>query len=45
MRLTWAQPEDLLAHELVQATAEGKDVTDVRERWVTAGGDADGARA
>ncbi len=25
MRLTWAQPEDLLAHELVQAAAEGKD--------------------
>lgn len=42
MRLTWAQPEDLLAHELVQAAAEGKDaaaLADVRERWVTAGGD------
>ncbi|MGM7422125.1 ADP-ribosylglycohydrolase family protein [Cellulosimicrobium sp. CpK407] len=42
MRLTWAQPEDLLAHELVQATAEGKDpaaLADVRERWTVAGGD------
>ncbi len=39
MRLTWAQPEDLLPHELVQSAAEGKDVTAVRERWVAAGGD------
>ena len=39
MRLTWAQPEDLLAHELVQAAAEGKDVAGVRHRWVAAGGD------
>ncbi|MCR6489131.1 ADP-ribosylglycohydrolase family protein [Amycolatopsis sp. OK19-0408] len=38
MRLTWAQPEDLLPHELVQSAAEGKDVTAVRERWVAAGG-------
>jgi ADP-ribosylglycohydrolase len=42
VRLTWAQPEDLLAHELVQAAADGKDATvlaDVRDRWVAAGGD------
>ncbi|TNC20286.1 ADP-ribosylglycohydrolase family protein [Georgenia sp. 311] len=39
MRLTWAQPEDLLAHELVQAAAEGTDVSGVRARWVAAGGD------
>ncbi|MDA3647886.1 ADP-ribosylglycohydrolase family protein [Saccharopolyspora indica] len=39
MRLTWAQPEDLLAHELVQSAAEGKDVTGIRDRWVAAGGD------
>jgi len=39
VRLTWAQPEDLLAHELVQSAAEGKDVADVRDRWVAAGGD------
>jgi ADP-ribosylglycohydrolase len=40
VRLTWAQPEDLLPHELVQSLAEGKDVSAVRERWVTAGGSA-----
>ncbi|MFI9489712.1 ADP-ribosylglycohydrolase family protein [Promicromonospora sp. NPDC052451] len=39
MRLTWAQPEDLLAHELVQSAHEGKDVADVRDRWVAAGGE------
>ncbi|GLY70662.1 ADP-ribosylglycohydrolase family protein [Amycolatopsis taiwanensis] len=39
MRLTWAQPEDLLAHELVQSAVEGKDVSAVRARWVAAGGD------
>ncbi|MET9258734.1 ADP-ribosylglycohydrolase family protein [Amycolatopsis sp. NPDC004079] len=39
MRLTWAQPEDLLAHEFVQSAAEGKDATSVRERWIAAGGD------
>lgn len=39
MRLTWARPEDLLPHELVQSAAEGKDVTAVRERWIAAGGD------
>ncbi|SIO88682.1 ADP-ribosylglycohydrolase family protein [Nocardiopsis sp. JB363] len=39
MRLTWAQPEDLLAHELVQSEAEGRDVTGVRETWTAAGGD------
>jgi ADP-ribosylglycohydrolase len=38
VRLTWAQPEDLLPHELVQSTAEGKDVAAVRARWVAAGG-------
>ncbi|GAA3220343.1 ADP-ribosylglycohydrolase family protein [Oerskovia jenensis] len=39
MRLTWAQPEDLLAHELVQSTVEGKDVSAVVARWTAAGGD------
>ncbi|MFC7878045.1 ADP-ribosylglycohydrolase family protein [Isoptericola sp. NPDC057391] len=43
MRLTWAQPEDLLAHELVQSAAEGKETADVRERWVSAGGDPEPA--
>ncbi|RSD09403.1 ADP-ribosylglycohydrolase family protein [Amycolatopsis eburnea] len=39
MRLTWAQPEDLLPHELVQSAAEGKDVAAARARWIAAGGD------
>ncbi len=41
MRLTWAQPEDLLLHELVQARTEGVDVdavADVERRWLQAGG-------
>ena len=36
--LTWVQPPDLLAHELVASVAEGKDVDDVRRRWEEAGG-------
>ncbi|GAA3867855.1 ADP-ribosylglycohydrolase family protein [Tessaracoccus defluvii] len=39
MRLTWAQPEDLLAHELVQSLADGRDTAGVLARWVAAGGD------
>ena len=31
MRVTWAQPEDLLRQELRQSTDEGRDVTDVRQ--------------
>ncbi len=38
MRLTWAQPEDLLPHELVQCVDEGLDTTDVAARWTAAGG-------
>lgn len=49
MRLTWAQPEDLVAHELVQSAAEGKDVSAIAERWAAAGGsttpEASGASA
>jgi ADP-ribosylglycohydrolase len=33
------QPEDLLAHELVQSADEGKDVTAIAERWSSAGGE------
>lgn len=44
MRLTWAQPEDLVPHELVQARAEGKDVSAIAARWVEAGGDLDPVR-
>jgi ADP-ribosylglycohydrolase len=39
-RLTWVQPPDLLAHELVASADEGKDVEDVRRRWSVAGGQA-----
>ncbi|MFT3888541.1 MAG: ADP-ribosylglycohydrolase family protein [Arachnia sp.] len=39
MRLTWAQPEDLLAHELVQSAAEGKEIDGIRAAWLAAGGD------
>jgi ADP-ribosylglycohydrolase len=38
VRLTWVQPEDLVAHELVQAQAEGVDVADVAAAWSAAGG-------
>lgn len=38
MRLTWAQPEDLVAHELVQSRAEGHHVDDIADRWALAGG-------
>jgi ADP-ribosylglycohydrolase len=40
-RLTWVQPEDLLAHELVQAAAEGVEAADVAETWLAAGGRAE----
>lgn len=47
MRLTWAQPEDLVAHELVQSADEGNDVATIAQRWQEAGGSlvpaADGA--
>ncbi|SDU91414.1 ADP-ribosylglycohydrolase [Microlunatus sagamiharensis] len=41
MRLTWAQAEDLLLHELVQARAEGVDpeaLDAAGRRWLDAGG-------
>ena len=38
MRLTWVQPEDLLPHELAACRDEGRDVSDVERRWVSAGG-------
>ncbi|TCO59820.1 ADP-ribosylglycohydrolase family protein [Actinocrispum wychmicini] len=39
MRLTWAQPEDLLAHEFVQSAVEGRDIDRTWARWSAAGGD------
>lgn len=41
LRLTWAQPEDLLGHELRQAAQDGRNaaaVAAVAARWRTAGG-------
>ncbi|AQZ60786.1 hypothetical protein BKM31_04045 [[Actinomadura] parvosata subsp. kistnae] len=41
IRLTWVQPEDLVGHELRQATEDGRDGRDVRSiaaRWHAAGG-------
>ena len=38
--LTWVQPPDLLAHELVASADDGRDVADVRHRWEAAGGQA-----
>jgi hypothetical protein len=40
MRVTWVQPEDLLAHELVASREEGRPVADIESRWVAAGGSA-----
>ena len=39
MRVAWAQPEDLIRHELLQSADEGRDVTDVERRWIAAGGE------
>lgn len=38
LRLTWAQPEDLVAHFFSQAKFEGVDVADQIATWVSAGG-------
>ncbi|SCE14694.1 ADP-ribosylglycohydrolase [Streptomyces sp. BpilaLS-43] len=38
VRLTWAQPEDLVGHELRQAAQDGRDAGDVERRWYAAGG-------
>lgn len=38
LRLSWTQPEDLLPHALDAADHEGRDVAEVRERWLSAGG-------
>ncbi|MFJ1645174.1 ADP-ribosylglycohydrolase family protein [Streptomyces sp. NPDC088258] len=37
-RLTWVQPEDLLGHELRQATEDGRDAAGFARRWQRAGG-------
>lgn len=38
LRVTWAQPEDLVAHFFAQARYEGLDVSDEISAWVAAGG-------
>jgi ADP-ribosylglycohydrolase len=38
LRLTWVQPEDLLGHELRQATQEGRETSAIEARWRRAGG-------
>ncbi|MEV5547699.1 ADP-ribosylglycohydrolase family protein [Streptomyces sp. NPDC052309] len=38
LRLTWVQPEDLIGHELRQATQDGRDPSAIAARWHAAGG-------
>ncbi|MFE9463820.1 ADP-ribosylglycohydrolase family protein [Streptomyces virginiae] len=38
MRLTWAQPEDLVGHELRQAAEDGRDAGPALRAWSAAGG-------
>ncbi|WP_406728059.1 ADP-ribosylglycohydrolase family protein [Streptomyces sp. GD-15H] len=38
LRLTWVQPEDLIGHELRQATQDGRAPSAVAARWRAAGG-------
>ncbi len=45
MRLSWSQPEDLIAHEIAQSRVEGKDVDAVVAEWAAAGGDLSVGRA
>ncbi len=38
VRLTWAQPEDLIGHELRQAAEDGRDAGPALRAWLAAGG-------
>lgn len=38
MRLSWVQPEDVVAHALVAARLDGADVEGIATRWRAAGG-------
>jgi ADP-ribosylglycohydrolase len=38
LRLTWVQPEDLIGHELRQASQDGREPKAIAARWRTAGG-------
>jgi ADP-ribosylglycohydrolase len=41
IRLTWAQPEDLVAHAIVARRLDGCDVDAIAARWVAAAGSLD----
>ncbi|MFH7599985.1 ADP-ribosylglycohydrolase family protein [Streptomyces racemochromogenes] len=45
VRLTWAQPEDLVGHELRQAAEDGRDAGPLLRAWREAGGHPAPARA
>ncbi|MFF4365884.1 ADP-ribosylglycohydrolase family protein [Streptomyces sp. NPDC001594] len=45
VRLTWAQPEDLVGHELRQAAEDGRDAGPLLRTWLAAGGHPAPARA
>ncbi|MFF4579117.1 ADP-ribosylglycohydrolase family protein [Streptomyces sp. NPDC001389] len=45
VRLTWAQPEDLVGHELRQAAEDGRDAGAQLRAWLAAGGRPAPARA
>lgn len=45
MRLSWSQPEDLIAHEIAQSRVEGKEVDAAAAEWEAAGGDLSIGRA
>ncbi|MET0725922.1 MAG: ADP-ribosylglycohydrolase family protein, partial [Leifsonia sp.] len=38
LRLSWTQPEDLVPHALVAAELDGRDTSEIRARWLAAGG-------
>lgn len=40
LRFTWVQPEDLIGHELRQASEDGRDARAIAARWHLAGGAA-----
>ncbi|UXY26979.1 ADP-ribosylglycohydrolase family protein [Streptomyces sp. HUAS TT20] len=45
LRLTWVQPEDLIGHELRQASQDGREPWAIAARWRAAGGPEAPARA
>ncbi|MEV4998443.1 ADP-ribosylglycohydrolase family protein [Streptomyces niveus] len=45
LRVTWVQPEDLLGHELRQASEDGRDASPQAATWHTSGGPPSPPRA